>query len=130
MVPGERTRKSMGSSAGGGGVGVGVDAGGVGLEGARDLPDKKKLQRKSVSFTGEEGYQVRPRLLFSFAACAGGRAGVRASFVVVVVASAFVFVWLFVPVCVVCSCLCCFSVTETLLLLLLLLFRGLMRAFR
>lgn len=85
VVPGERSRKSMGSRAGGvggGGVGVGVDAGGVGLEGARDLPDKKKLQRKSVSFTGEEGYQVRARLPFRLLrvyACG------RASYVVVVV---------------------------------------------
>lgn len=77
---GERGREALGNATGGsvggissgsgvgggggGGVGGGGLAGGVGvavgLEGCGDLPPfpPKQLRRKSVSFTGNEGYLV------------------------------------------------------------------------
>ncbi|CAN0249650.1 unnamed protein product, partial [Ectocarpus sp. 8 AP-2014] len=62
-------------------------------EGTRDLPDRKKLQRKSVSFTGEEGYQLlgseQSVASLSKAAVSAGGTGKMTSPVTVAPASTF-----------------------------------------
>lgn len=47
-----------GSGGGGGGGGTGAGSGAGGLDGARGRAPPKQLRKKSVSFTGDESYQV------------------------------------------------------------------------